>query len=354
MSLQFGIWAPVCGGWLRTINSEKNWSIQDLVELAVQAERLNYDFYYIPEHYLNAVHGPDYDVTDAWVTAAAVSLATNKINIVTAVQPGFKLPAVIAKLSANLLSYAQTNQNQLSKGRFGLSGIAGWWKLEVESYGDIWLPHGERYARLEEYLYIIQALWTKKDVNYVGKYYTITNGRIADQPTSIPPIFIAGESEQAIDLAARIGDYLFINADNLEKTALLVKKVKQLASERYQRQIKVAMSAFAIVRATSNEAQARLEYIYRSADPKKINYFREQIDPNAVAHNKLDIKQTIEANLGLSAQLIGDPQTVINRLRAYESVGVDLIILKFESMLEDTIYFHKFVISQYLQQFETR
>ncbi|EPF24518.1 MAG: hypothetical protein BEV12_13240 [Microcystis aeruginosa CACIAM 03] len=51
MPLQFGIWAPVCGGWLRVINPERNWSISDLVELAVQADRVGYDFYYIPEHY---------------------------------------------------------------------------------------------------------------------------------------------------------------------------------------------------------------------------------------------------------------------------------------------------------------
>jgi FMNH2-dependent dimethyl sulfone monooxygenase len=208
MPLQFGIWAPVCGGWLRVINPERNWSISDLVELAVQADRVGYDFYYIPEHYLNAVHGPDHDVTDAWLTAGAVSLATQEIKIVTAVQPGFKLPAVVAKLSAAL-------QNQPGGGRFGLSGIAGWWQLEVESYGDVWLAHGDRYARLEEYLQIIRGLWTTADFNYRGKYYTITQGILAERPTPLPLVFMAGESERAIDLAARLGDYLFINADDV-------------------------------------------------------------------------------------------------------------------------------------------
>jgi len=110
------------------------------------------------------------------------------------------------------------------------------------------------------------------------------------------------------------------------------------------------MSAFAIVRETTLDAEARLEQIYRSADEQQINYFREQIDPHAVAHNKLDVSQTIEANLGLSAQLIGSPQVVINRLKEYESAGIDLIILKFESMLKDTIDFHKQIISEYKKQ----
>jgi FMNH2-dependent dimethyl sulfone monooxygenase len=107
------------------------------------------------------------------------------------------------------------------------------------------------------------------------------------------------------------------------------------------------MSAFAIVRPTTVEAESRLDKIYRAADTRKIRYFQQQIDANAVAHNKLDIGQTIEANLGLSARFVGDPQTVIRRLRDYESIGVDLIIFKFEFTREDALYFHQQVIDRY-------
>ena len=58
-----------------------------------------------------------------------------------------------------------------------------------------------------------------------------------------------------------------------------MQKVKRLASDRYGRQIKVAMSAFAIVREHTAQAEARLEAIYRSADQQQIKYFQEQIDP---------------------------------------------------------------------------
>ncbi|MEH1906245.1 MAG: hypothetical protein V7L05_03615 [Nostoc sp.] len=39
-------------------------------------------------------------------------------------------------------------------------------------------------------------------------------------------------------------------------------------------------------------------------------------------------------SLGLSAQLVGDRYTIIQRLKEYETVGVDLIVLKIESMTE--------------------
>lgn len=345
MTLQFGVWSPVCGDWLRIVNSEataSQFSIQHLVEIAIQADRLGYNFYYIPEHYLNAVHGPTYRVIDPWLTAIAVSLNTQRINIVTATQPGFKLPAVVAKLVADI-------QNQISNGRFGLSGIAGWWRLEAEAYGDVWLSHGDRYARLEEYLDVITGIWTEERFSYVGNYYTVVEGMLPVKPIPVPLIFIAGESDRAIDLAVRKGDYLFINADSLEKTAALVQKIKQLAHDRYNRTIKIAMSAFAIVRDTTTEAESRLEQIYCTADLQQIDYFQTQIDPTVVAHNKLDATQTIEANLGLSAQLIGDSETIVSHLKAFESIGIDLVMLKFESMLKDTAHFHTSVISKYTQ-----
>ncbi len=342
MTLQFGIWSPVCGDWLRTINSQANFSPHSLIDLAVQADQLGYDFYYIPEHFLNAVHGPEYDIVDAWITAIAASFKTEKIKIVTATQPGFKLPAVVAKLAADL-------QTQLSQGRFGLSGIAGWWKLEAEAYGDIWLLHGDRYTRLEEYLDIIIGLWTEERFDYTGRYYTLTQGHLPNRPHPLPLMFIAGESDRAIDLAARKADYLFINADSLEKTASLVQKAKQLARDQYHRSLQVAMSAFAIVDETTAQAEARLERIYRTADRAQIGYFQKQIDPTVVAHNKLTIDQTIEANLGLSAQLIGDPDQISNRLKQFEAIGVDLLMLKFESMQDEIGYFHETVISKYHQ-----
>lgn len=52
----------------------------------------------------------------------------------------------------------------------------------------------------------------------------------------------------------------------------------------------------------------------------------------------------------LSGQLVGDRYTVMNSLKEYKAIGVDLKGLKFKSMLEDTIRFPKSVISECTQQ----
>lgn len=341
MPIQFGVWAPVCGGWLRVLDQQVHPSIYEVIELAQIADTLGYSYYYIPEHYLNAVHGPNYAVVDAWIAATAVSISTKHINVVVGVQPGFKLPAVVAKMGANL-------QNQLSQGRFGLSALAGWWQLEAEMYGDVWLPHGERYSRLEEYLDIVQGMWQHDMFEYAGKYYSIPGAILEDKPSPHPLVLIAGESDRAVELAARKGDYLFINANDLEETARLVKRAKQLAEEKYSRDLKVAMSAFSIL-CHDDFAKQRLLEIYQRADRAKIDYFQQQMDANVVAHNKLGTDCTIEANLGLSAHLIGHPESIAQRLKAYEAAGIDLVMLKFESMLEDTVQFYRQVISNYFQ-----
>jgi dimethylsulfone monooxygenase len=80
MTLKFGIWSPVCGDWLRIVHAQKTFPVQCLVDIAVQADHLGYDFYYIPEHYLNAVHGANDEVLDAWIVAIATSFNTKRIG----------------------------------------------------------------------------------------------------------------------------------------------------------------------------------------------------------------------------------------------------------------------------------
>src|SRR5688572_15129433 len=211
MALEFGSWAPVCGGWLRTRDADKKPSPAELVHLARHVERLGYDFYYVPEHYLNAIHGPREAVLDAWVVSSAAVAGTRRLRVITAVQPGFKAPGVVAKMGATLASFRP--------GAFGLSLLAGWWQLEVENYADVWLPHAERYARAAEYLDVIRRFWTQPVFDHRGQYFTIQGGLLEPKPDPVPPVIIAGESERAIELAARAGDYLFINGGDLEHVA---------------------------------------------------------------------------------------------------------------------------------------
>jgi dimethylsulfone monooxygenase len=326
MALEFGSWAPVCGSWLRTRDADRQPSPARLVALAVEVERLGYDFYYVPEHYLNAIHGPRENVLDAWVVSAASVAATRRLRVITAVQPGFKAPGVVAKMGATLAAFRP--------GAFGLSLLAGWWQLEVDNYEDQWLPHAQRYARAGEYLDVVQGFWSQPSFNFEGEYYRARAAILEPKPDPLPPVFIAGESDRAIDLAARAGDYLFINGGELDAVAALASKAKRLATEKYGRSLKVALSAFGLVRPSEREAQAVIDDFRARADTDTIAYFREHMDGAVVAHNRAPAADTIEANLGLHSGLIGDARGIQQRLHALEQVGIDAIMVKCEPALE--------------------
>jgi dimethylsulfone monooxygenase len=309
------------------------------VRLARHVERIGYDFFYVPEHYLNAIHGPHEDVLDAWVVSAACVAGTRRLRVITAVQPGFKEPGVVAKMGATL--------SQFRRGAFGLSLLAGWWQLEVENYGDVWLPHSERYARAAEYLDVIHGLWTQASFDYEGQYFIAKQALLQPKPDPLPPVLIAGESERAIELAARAGDYLFINGGEPEQVAALVRKAKARAAEGYGRSLKVVLSAFGVVRSSTDEARAVIEALREKADPKTIAYFRQHMDGAVVAHNRGSEADTLEANLGLHSGLIGDPGSILERLARLEQAGVDAIMVKCEPAFDESERFAREIIEPY-------
>ncbi|HMJ15734.1 MAG TPA: LLM class flavin-dependent oxidoreductase [Polyangiaceae bacterium] len=346
MSLRFGVWSPVCGDWLRVAESSTSSAPAELVQLARSADELGYDYYYVPEHYLNAVHGPEHPVADAWMVSAAAVFATKRIRVLTAVQPGFKWPGTVAKMTATLSGFRP--------GSIGLSVLAGWWQLEAESYGDVWLSHAERYARSAEFLDVIRGLWSEKALHYSGRYFRVPGALLEPKPEPRPTILVAGESEHAIELAARSADYLFINGDLPERVGRIATRVKELAQERYGRSVHVALSAFAILEDSDRRARERVEQLTARADRDTIAYFKNQMDGAVVAHNRGNDAALIEANLGLASGLVGAAPRIVEQLEAFERAGVDTVLLKFPDTRPDMLRFAREVLVPYKSRSGTR
>ena len=335
--MQIGLWSPVCGGWLRTQSRAERLDQSALAEHAARADAAGYDFYYVPEHYLNAVYGPDQDVADAWVTAAAAAARTRRMRVITAVQPGFRSPAVTAKMGASIAA--------LRPGAFGLSVMAGWWRLQSEMYGDGWLDHAERYRRAGEYLDVVRGLWSSDVLDYEGRHYRIRGGKLRPRPEQPPPVFVAGESDAALDLAARRKETTCSSTGTeVERVQALGQKVKRLARERHGRTIRLALSAFGLLRDSTATARADADRWLADADRDLIGYFEDQMDGAVVAHNRGTSVDRIEANLGLSSGLVGDASAIVERIRRFEEAGVDAILVKLEGGAAEAERFARAVI----------
>jgi FMNH2-dependent dimethyl sulfone monooxygenase len=336
--MHFGLVAPVCGSWLRTRHRPPPLDQAALVDLAVAADGAGFDFYYVPEHQLNAVHGPEHDLADAWVTAAASVARTARLQVIAAVEPGFRNPVVTARMGAGL--------SALRPGSFGLSILAGWWRLQVTTFGEAWLDHQQRYQRAAEYLEVVAGLWTRETLDHEGLHYRVRGGLVRPRPLPAPPIFVAGESQPALELAARSGDYLFVNGDDVERVGAVGQRVRRLARER-GRTVRLAVSAFALLGESNDAARAELQRLVSDADQATIHYFEQQMDGAVVAHNRGDSADRIEANLGLTTGLVGDAATIVARLRQLQRAGVDAVMVKLPGGRAEAERFAAEVIRRY-------
>src|SRR4051812_33419086 len=138
---------------------------------------------------------------DPILLAAALGLATEKIELIVAYRSGLIPPTTFVQ-QLNTLS-------ALIQGRFSLNIVAGHSPLEQHYYGDF-LSHDERYPRTEEFLAICHAFWRGDDpVNFRGKYYRVEDGRLntpfVSKAVTSPYIFIGGGSEAARALSISQG-----------------------------------------------------------------------------------------------------------------------------------------------------
>ena len=162
-----------------------------LVRVAIEAERLGFDAFFRSDHYLvmggkDGLPGP----TDAWVTLAGIARETQRIRLGTLVTSAtFRLPGPLA------ISVAQVDA--MSGGRVELGIGAAWFDDEHTAYGIPFPPVGERFERLEEQLAIISGLWTTPDglhFVYDGAHYQLADSPGLPKPIQRPgpPIIVGG------------------------------------------------------------------------------------------------------------------------------------------------------------------
>ena len=94
----------------------------------------------------------------------------------------------------------------LSGGRLILGCGVGWMKEEFELLGAP--PYAERGAVGDEYIRAFKELWTSDNPTFDGKYVKFSDVAFTPKPVQKPhpPIWIGGESPQALRRAATLGD----------------------------------------------------------------------------------------------------------------------------------------------------
>ena len=180
-------------------------------DIAVEAERLNFESLWLPEHLVFPVDmsgspfpGKDHppvpaqsETYDPFDTLAYLAAKTSKIRLGTNIYLfGLRHPFVTAR--------AVTTLDNLSKGRLEIGVGAGWLRREWEVAG---FDPKTRGPRLNEAIEICRRLWTEKVIEHKGRFYEFEPVMFEPKPIqSPPPIHVGGESSGALKRAAKYGD----------------------------------------------------------------------------------------------------------------------------------------------------
>ena len=165
--------------------SAEQFGSRQLLNFALQAERLGLDSVWVSDHFQPWRHtGGQAPFSLSWL--GALGALTSRIQMGTSVlTPSFRYhPSVVAQAFATLGS--------LFPGRVALGIGTGESLNEVPPTGMPWPDQKERTARFKEAVQLIRRLWSEQRLNFQGQFYTTVAATIYDRPDVPVPIYVAG------------------------------------------------------------------------------------------------------------------------------------------------------------------
>ena len=340
--MRYGYWLPVFGGWLRNVDDENmaaTWEYSK--KLARRSEQIGYDLTLVAELNLNDIKGEAEPSLDAWSTAAALTAVTERLEFMVAVRPTFHNPALLAKQAANIDRIGGGN-------RLSLNVVSSWWKDEATKFGVHFEQHDDRYARTAEWLEVLDNLWKRDEFDFDGKYYKVADSVLQPKPITKPrpTIYAGGESETAKNLIAKLCDAYVMHGDPPEKIG---ERIADMAARREKFGLPpmiYGVSGYSIVRNTDAEAQAELARITDVKQSKAGYHNYQQWLSGTQLEQRVSPEDYSVSNRGLRSGFIGTPQRVIDRVAAFEKVGVSLLLLQCSPQFEEMERFAEAVIRE--------
>ncbi|HEU5472508.1 MAG TPA: LLM class flavin-dependent oxidoreductase [Actinophytocola sp.] len=338
--MRFGYWMPVFGGWLRNVADEgMNISWPYIRDLVVDSERHGFDLTLIAELNLNDIKGHRAPALDAWSLAPAVAAVTRTLELMLAVRPNYHSPAQTAKALSTL--------DTIAPGRLSLNVVSSWWKDEAAQYGAPFDLHDARYARTEEWLGVLRRLLTEDTVTHHGALYDFEAAILEPKPSRVPTVYMGGESPKAKEIISSYGDAYVMHGDPPEVIAGKVADLSKRRADAGREPMIFGVSGYVICRDTEEQAQAELDRILDvRSSPEAYASYRDFVEGSHL-ESEVTLREYSVSNRGLRAGLVGTPEQITARIRAYEEAGVDLMLLQFSPQHEEMARFGRDVITHY-------
>lgn len=300
--------------------------------IARNAERSGFTTILVPTSQVSGHYGPQAPTWDSMVNAAVIGPATKTIKLLLAVRVGVIDPAVCARMMSSL--------DELTGGRILYNVVTG--GAALSSYGES-LDHDARYERTDEYLEILEGLWTREKYSFKGKFYRLKDATVYPRPAQKPriPFFMAGSSEIARDIAVRRAEYSVFWGETPEQVAGRVADMNaQCARAGRARPLKYVTRFQIFARESEAEAFEAAEEVMSRIDPevlahrgKVIASFESRGTKEQQARTK---EEMVGPNLwagmgrirsGSAVAIVGSYAQCARKIIEIERAGVDMLIL---------------------------
>ena len=288
---------------------------------------------------------------DAWISTAMLSGLSERLKFLVAFRPGLTSPFVAAQM-------AGTFQN-LSGGRLLLNVVTGGESREQRMFGDF-LDKDERYARCDEFLTVVRALWTGEPVTFRGEHLQVEEAQLAQLPDPLPEIYFGGSSPAAGRVAARHADDYLTWGEPPAAVAEKIAWIRRLA-EAEGRELRFGIRLHTIARDTAEAAWAEADRLLEGISDEDVARVQaglkqsesvgqaRMLDLNGGSKDGLEIHPNLWAGVGLvrggaGTAMVGSHTEIADLIEQYREVGVEEFVLSGYPHLEESYWFGEGVL----------
>ncbi|HBX76142.1 MAG TPA: alkanesulfonate monooxygenase [Acidimicrobiaceae bacterium] len=290
-------------------------------EIVRAADRSGFDSILLPS-------GFDLGI-DPIAFAGGVAPDLEHISLLVAVRCGEMWPPQLARQLGSL--------DEMLQGRLRINIISS--DLPGETLGG-----KERYGRTLEVMKMLRAVLSGERCSADGQFYRfdLPAPRLLAQRTQAPPLYFGGLSPEARAVAAEAADVFLMWPDTTEGVKDLLADMDE-RSAAYGRKLRYGYRVHVIVRETESQAMdaARL-LVSKLSDQVGAEIRSRSLDAGSFGVNqqgdlrsRSDADGFVEENLwtgigrarsGCGAAIVGDPDQVVSKIRAYEELGISSFI----------------------------
>ncbi|MEE6262364.1 LLM class flavin-dependent oxidoreductase [Plantactinospora sonchi] len=288
---------------------------------------------------------------DAWLATAMLTEVTERLKFLVAFRPGLMSPTLAAQMAATF--------QRLSQGRLLLNVVTGGESHEQRGYGDF-LDKDARYARTDEFLHVVRALWRGETVSHDGAHVRVEQARLSRLPDPVPSIYFGGSSPAAGPVAVRHSDVYLTWGEPPTQVAEKLAWIRELAGAA-GRTIRFGIRLHVITRDTAEAAWAQARRLLDGIAESDVQAVqaglarsesegqRRMLALHGGSRDGLEVSPNLWAGVGLvrggaGTALVGSHTEVADRISEYHQLGIDEFILSGHPHLEEAYWFGEGVL----------